>query len=135
VFGWRRRTIGFHTGKAQQLQGGRADAAGRSRHQRRLARPHFGYSVDHLPRGDIVQDRGRRLDIGDAIRNRNEVLGVADDVFGEAAVHRQRGNALPNPEIPHLGANSIDHAGDLVTRHERHWRRILVGAGQHHQIG
>jgi hypothetical protein len=63
------------------------------------------------------------------------VLRLADDIFGEAAMKRQRGYALADCKIPCVRTDRVDHAGDFIAGHERHRRRVIIPPLQHHQVG
>jgi hypothetical protein len=54
----------------------------------------FRDAMNHLPRGDVVQDHRGRIAIGDAVGDRKEVLGLAYEKFREASIHGQRRHAL-----------------------------------------
>ena len=120
----RRGAVSLHSRQPQQLQSGRAHAPCGAGDQRGLAGPHFRDAMNHLPRGHVVQDHRGRIAIGDAVGDRKEVFGLAYEKFREAAVHGKRRHTLAHFETGDTSADRFDHAGDLITRHERYLRRV-----------
>jgi hypothetical protein len=63
------------------------------------------------------------------------MLRTAQKHFAVPAVKGQRCNALTHDERIYPGSNRIDDSGDLVPGNERHFRRVGIAAGKHHQVG
>ncbi len=90
--------------------------------------------MNHLPRGDVVQDHGGRVAIGDAIGDRKKVLGLAYKKFRESPVHRKRRHTMAHFETGDTSADRFHYTGDLITGHERYFRRVPILSGQHDQV-
>jgi hypothetical protein len=130
----RRRAIGLHAGKPEQLEGCGADAASRTGDECRLAGLCSPNPMDRLIRRHVVQDHGRSVPVRDIVGNGEELRRIPHDHLAEAAVDRERGHALPDTEVLHAGSQGIDDARDLVAGHEGELGAVAVVAGQRHQV-
>ncbi len=116
------------------MERGNSYASGGSCDQRGLAGLNFRGAMNHLPGGAEVQDDGRGVTIRDGVGDGEKLGGIADENFRESAMDRECGDALPQFERSDTRADGVDHAGDFVSRHEGHLRRIEILARQHVQV-
>jgi hypothetical protein len=67
--------------------------------------------MNHLPRGDVVQDHRCRVAIGDGIGDRNEVLSLAYKQFRESPIHGKRRNTIAHLETGDASADRLHYTG------------------------
>ena len=121
--------IGPCPGKLKELQQRSPDAAARARDKRALAPFHLRDAMDHLPRADIVEDYGGGLHVGHLVRNRYEMPGAPHQIFGEAAMDGECGDALTDAKAGHAVSDRLDAAGDFIAAdHGQFWRECVVSA-------
>ena len=122
-------------GGAGKLDKRRADAAVGAVHEDGLTGPDLRDPVQHLPRGDAVDDE--RLGVGriEPGRHGNKIGGVEHDVAAPPSDFRQRGHALPNQRSVHAIADLGDDADQVVAGHERKRWLVVVLAAAHLLFG
>jgi hypothetical protein len=80
--------------------------------------------MNHLPRRHVVQDHRRCIDIGDTAGDRLEVFGLTYEKFSEATIDCERCHTPAQIETSDTNADRVNHAGDLIARHEGYLGRV-----------
>jgi hypothetical protein len=117
-----------------ELQKCRADAASGAVNQHALSRDHLRRAMQHLVRGDVVEDQADRLGGIDAGRHRNQIPLRQADVLRVRAEDRQRGDELAWLDFANAAADSVDDADNIPARREGYARRLGMDAFAHHHV-
>ena len=112
----------------------RADAAGRSQHQHRLARPQGAAAGQREVHRLVVAQQRNGFGVVEVIGCRRQVGGRHRHLFGPAAEHRQRRNPLARRESGLVRCRP-HHPGDLHAGDERRLEPQLVLTAQEQQVG
>jgi hypothetical protein len=70
--------------------------------------------MNHLIRGDVVEDQRDHFRIVQTLGDRDEILGAAREIFRPGAIDRQRADTLTKREVLHALADRVNFAGDFV---------------------
>ena len=127
---------GNHAGAHElgDLDRGKTGAAGSAEYGYRLARLEQG-AVLQAVQGRAVGDgeAGRNL-VADAVRDGDGVLGLGDDLLAAAIAADIGHHPLPEREVGHPCAESLDHAGNLGSRREGQRRGDLVLVAEQERV-
>ena len=93
-----------------------------------------GAILQAMQRRAVGDGDARRDLVADAVGNRNRVLCLGDDLLAAAIAADKGHDPLPRLELGDVGAQALDHAGDLRSRREGKRRGDLVFVAQHERI-
>ena len=109
---------GAHAVQFQQFQKRRSHTAVGAADQREFPRLHLPVAINHLIRGDIIENEGDCLAVVDTVRDGKEMVRFACEILGPRVMHRERARPLALLETDDACAKRIDFAEDFVPRNK-----------------
>ena len=109
-----------------ELDGGKADAAGRAQHQQRLAGLQIRPVLQRVVAGAVGHDEGRGVIEGHGVGDLHQPRGLQRQFLGHAAPAGVAQHPVADLDVGDPLADRLDDAGDLAARRERPRRLELV---------